>query len=281
MISPISCTGIAKVTISLNCSPHSTKLHGYQWRERSIGQKCGLSGQQSELWENRGTQHSKPWLQSMVSSRGEAAWSSWAALRLLQSTPPHAMLLPRKPPFCRRWTIKHSSKGSLCRCLNAARPFTTAGETNWKFPALFFPFNTCKWTNIKTNLHLSQGPLVTCARLTRSFSADRWGYDRWWGIDSMCTLSFISLSRICTSCCMEGRWPDSSLDHTGTSITKHRKGESTITLRKSERRRATLNIYKTEEAMQAGTTLCRNICLSNASGLWIYYNTNQESSASI
>lgn len=52
----------------------------------------------------------------------------------------------------------------------------------------------------------------------RSFSADRWGYDRWWGIDSMCTLSFISLSRICTSCCMEGRWPDSSLDHTGTSF---------------------------------------------------------------
>lgn len=34
----------------------------------------------------------------------------------------------------------------------------------------------------------------------------------------MCTLSFISLSRICTSCCMEGRWPDSSLDHTGTSF---------------------------------------------------------------
>lgn len=58
-------------------------------------------------------------------------------------------------------------------------------------------------------------------RLTRSFSADRWGYDRWWGIDSMCTLSFISLSRICTSCCMEGRWPDSSLDHTGTSSTEH------------------------------------------------------------
>lgn len=52
----------------------------------------------------------------------------------------------------------------------------------------------------------------------RRFSAAGWGYDRWWGIDSMCTLSFISLSRICTSCCMEGRWPDSSLDHTGTSF---------------------------------------------------------------
>jgi len=65
--------------------------------------------------------------------------------------------------------------------------------------------------------------LATGRRLTRSFSADRWGYDRWWGIDSMCTLSFISLSRICTSCCMEGSWPDSSLDHTGTSTTKHRE----------------------------------------------------------
>lgn len=63
--------------------------------------------------------------------------------------------------------------------------------------------------------------LVTGRILTRSFSAVRWGYDRWWGIDSMCTLSFISLSRICTSCCMEGRWPDSNLDHTGTSTTKH------------------------------------------------------------
>ncbi|KAG7264542.1 hypothetical protein CRUP_000586 [Coryphaenoides rupestris] len=33
---------------------------------------------------------------------------------------------------------------------------------------------------------------------------------------SMCTFIFISFSRICTSCCMEGRCPDSSLDHTGT-----------------------------------------------------------------
>lgn len=34
----------------------------------------------------------------------------------------------------------------------------------------------------------------------------------------MCALSFISFSRICTSCCMEGRCPDCSFDHTGTSL---------------------------------------------------------------
>lgn len=53
--------------------------------------------------------------------------------------------------------------------------------------------------------------------LQEAFSTDGWGYDLWCGIGSMCTLSFISLSRICTSCCMDGRCPDSSLDHTGTS----------------------------------------------------------------
>lgn len=40
----------------------------------------------------------------------------------------------------------------------------------------------------------------------------------------MWTFIFISFSRICTSCCMEGRWPDSSLDQTGTSVNE-RKGD--------------------------------------------------------
>lgn len=105
--------------------------------------------------------------------------------------------------------------------------------------------------------------LVTGRRLTRSFSADRWGYDRWWGIDSMCTLSFISLSRICTSCCMEGRWPDSSLDHTGTSTTKHREGRNAPLHWQSQKtHRASLNIKcKRSKAMQVGTVLYREKCL--------------------
>lgn len=46
----------------------------------------------------------------------------------------------------------------------------------------------------------------------------RQGYDWWGGSVSMCMLIFISFSRIWTSCCIEGRWPDSSLDQTGTSL---------------------------------------------------------------
>lgn len=46
----------------------------------------------------------------------------------------------------------------------------------------------------------------------------RQGYDRWCGSVSICTFIFISFSRIWTSCCMEGKWPDSNLDQTGTSF---------------------------------------------------------------
>lgn len=44
----------------------------------------------------------------------------------------------------------------------------------------------------------------------------------------MWTFIFISLSRICTSCCMEGRWPDSSLDHTGTSMKRQLRNCNTL-----------------------------------------------------
>lgn len=114
-------------------------------------------------------------------------------------------------------------------------------------------------------------------RLTRSFSADRWGYDRWWGIDSMCTLSFISLSRICTSCCMEGRWPDSSLDHTGTSSTEHTREKSTVTLRASGNRQSWCKME-----LRSSRKLCELelICVEqniwiNASNIWLCWTPAQ------
>jgi hypothetical protein len=61
---------------------------------------------------------------------------------------------------------------------------------------------------------LLQNPIMQ-----KSSQCWEWGCDRWCGSECMCALSFISSSRIWTRCCVDGRWPDSSWDHTGTSFT--------------------------------------------------------------
>jgi len=58
----------------------------------------------------------------------------------------------------------------------------------------------------------------------------RQGYKRGCGSVSMWTFIFISFSRIWTSCCMEGRCPDSSLDQTGTSTQKRKIPTTSVTI---------------------------------------------------